>query len=927
MTSRLHLLAALLSVAALAQAAEPVVPNAGMEEGDSAPTGWTAGSGEGGTGEFAWVDTPVHGGRKAFRVKKIGSVGHTLLSGGMVSVEAGQTVQVSAWVYPSANVRRGVYFMISQYRADSDEWQLPNTFGSTTAPLLGGQWQPLTVAVSMRPGNTRLRLQCVQAFGPSDIVWDDFAVATAGAEAKPRYEPPTKEPLPDLAAAKAVVAARQRAQVLIDRSQGRPRLSLDGRPVPWAFYVSPFWNPNDAQIADFRKAGVRVYLVPLVLGWQVYGERGPWRGAGKYDFAEVDELLWRVLRVDPEGYVLFYLGCDPYRDWGADNPDEVTCDQNGLKAIGQMHPKRWGDDPKPPERFAPSLVSHKLRRDTAETLRRLAQHVEASEPGKAVIGYHVAGSNDGQWFQWVKLDPQDLHLADYCPGAQASFRDWLQRRYGNDLDSFRRAWKRPDLAFQTARVPGADRYWAGSGILDAAQQDIADATRFYSEGVAETVIELAGTLKQATPRPILCGTYYEDITCNSGNHIALGRLLDSDALDFLAGPAAYAIRMPGCSGAVRSVFASTLLHGKTFLTEQDWRSWHSSPDSPEKNFSGGRAETGAAHNAMVRRECGMMLAFGLGTWWYDMSGGWFRDDQIMGGIAEALGAFRRDLAVTAVPHADLAVIVSEEANDWIAPPQAGAYRYDGIVKQIEELNVAGVPYRLYLQSDLGRATLPPHRAYLFLNPYALSATQRQAIAELKRDGRLLAFVHAPGVVGAADPAAAIAAITGMAVERLPDRERLTTTTRPGDHELIRQLEAGLNYAGGIGGSAYAVTDPAATALGGYAETSAVAAAARDFGTWKSVFIGSPGITAEFAQRLARWAGCWWVAEPGDAVYASDQILTIHALFPGHKSLRLRQASRVTDLTSGQVIAASAATVELEMQRGETRWFWLERPAP
>jgi hypothetical protein len=385
--------------------------------------------------------------------------------------------------------------------------------------------------------------------------------------------------------------------------------------------------------------------------------------------------------------------------------------------------------------------------------------------------------------------------------------------------------------------------------------------------------------------------------------------------------------MPGYQGAVRSVFASTLLHGKTYLTEQDWRSWRSSPDGPENNFNWGRAETAAAHNAMVRRECGMMLAFGLGTWWYDMSGGWFRDDQIMAGVGEALGAFRRDLAVTAVPQADLAVIVSEEANDWIAPPAAGAYRYDGIVRQIEELNVAGVPYRLYLQSDLGRPTLPQHRAYLFLNPYVITPAHAQAIAELKRDGRLLAFVHAPGVVGAADPAAAVAALTGLAMARLPERDRLTTTVRPGDHELVRQLAAGVNYAGGIGGPAYAVTDPAATPLACYARTPDVAAAARDFGTWKSVFIGSPGLTAEFAQRLARWAGCWCVAEPGDAVYASDQIVTIHALFPGHKVLRLHQAARVTDLTSGQMVAARAATVEVDMQRGETRWFWLEPPAP
>ena len=89
------------------------------------------------------------------------------------------------------------------------------------------------------------------------------------------------------------------------------------------------------------------------------------------------------------------------------------------------------------------------------------------------------------------------------------------------------------------------------------------------------------------------------------------------------------------------------------------------------------------------------------------------------GIAEALRAFDRDLSTEGTPRADLAVFVSEESNHYVAPKCGGQFRYDGILQQIHELNVAGVPYRLYLQSDLGRAQLPEHKAYLFLNQTAL----------------------------------------------------------------------------------------------------------------------------------------------------------------------------------------------------------------
>ncbi len=907
--------------------AQPVVPNASLEAGQDTPDGWSSHAGEDGTGEFVWDDTLAHSGTRSFRVHKIGAVGHTLLSGPMVPVEGGKTYRVGAWVYPHRNLRGGVYFMVSQFPAGKDEWDLPNTFGDTHAILVGGQWQELSLAVAVRPGNDRLRIQCVQALAPSTVNWDDFAVTEADAEpeVKPRYEPPTKEALPDLEAARAIVARRPRAQVELIRTAGRPRLLLDGRPTPWAWYVGPFWDPDDAQIADFRDAGVRVYLVPLVLGRNVYADRGPWLGPNRWDFSEVDDLLWRVLRVDPHAYVVFYMACDPYREWGADNPDHVTRDQEGRRAIVEMHPRRWGDDPTAPERFGPSLVSLKLREDVAETLRRLTAHVEANEAGKAVIGYHVAGFNDGQWFQWARFDPKDLHLADYCPGAQQAFRAWLSRRYAGDVQALRAAWNQPEVTFETAAVPAGERLWGAESLLDPATQgDIADHTRFYSEGVAENVMALAQVLKTSTPRRILCGTYYEDITCNSANHIALGRFLDSDALDFLAGPAAYGIRMAGWQGAVRSVFASTLLHGKTYLTEQDWRSWHSEPNpSPQNNFSWGRAETAEVHSAMVRRECGMMLAFGLGTWWYDMSGGWFRDDGIMAGIAEAMGAFERDLSVEQPPRADLAVFVGEDSDSWVAPAAGGAYRHGGVTTQIHELNLAGVPYRLYLQSDLADPGLPEHRAYLFLNAYLLTPREREAVETLKRDGKLLIFVHAPGHVGAKDPAAELSAITGMALAPAEGVTRLGTTPLEDGSPLLADVEGAINYPTAIAGPAYEVTDPEATPLAHYVTTRRLAAATRDFGSWKSAFIGAPGLRAAFVHNLAAWAGCWCAAGPWDAVYANQRIVTVHAIFTGRKTLTLPGPSRVTDLQTGAVVGERLESIEMDMRRGETRWFWLD----
>ena len=67
------------------------------------------------------------------------------------------------------------------------------------------------------------------------------------------------------------------------------------------------------------------------------------------------------------------------------------------------------------------------------------------------------------------------------------------------------------------------------------------------------------------------------------------------------------------------------------------------------------------------------------------------------------------------------------------------------------------------------------------------------------------------------------------------------------------------------------------------------------------------------------------AEPGDAVYANDDFITIHAMHAlngGKKRLSFRRPSKVIDMHDNTVIAECADGIELTMKIGETRWFQL-----
>jgi hypothetical protein len=47
------------------------------------------------------------------------------------------------------------------------------------------------------------------------------------------------------------------------------------------------------------------------------------------------------------------------------------------------------------------------------------------------------------------------------------------------------------------------------------------------------------------------------------------------------------------------------------------------------------------------------------------------------------------------------------------------------------------------------------------------------------------------------------------------------------------------------------------------------------------------------------------------------------MWDGDKTLHLLHPSKVIDLESGQVISSSTQTIKLSMQRGQTRWFFLQ----
>ena len=920
----------------------PALFSVGFEEVEAANL-WTA-KPLGGAEASIRLEAGAGKGR-SLRVEKTNVKGYVQWETVPIPVETATTYRVSAWLNTLHSDRKSkdgtttaaaVYFMISPSSSKKTGASHSNIFGPTR-PFFssGSQWEKLDMSFTTGPDIDRVRISLVFAQDAIDILMDDLKLTRLGnkKDYKPRYERPVPETLMPLEEAKKIVATRPRATAEVRRVGQRPRLFLDGKESFPDFYVGNAWRAQNSQVREFGMAGVKVTFIPYILGRGVYGPFGVWRGPGQTDFSEVDEMLWRVLRADPNMYIMFYLCTDPYPEWAAENNlEDVVTDRDGNKAIVNMHFLRWDKAPPPKpdaqkspyiERYGYVYASERLRKDTGEVLRQFAGHIRNSLPGKAVIGYHVIGGNDGQMFQW-----NDFHgnrCGDYSPASLRAFRNWLRTKYRRETE-LKKAWRQPNVTFETAEFPVPERIGTDRLLLDRPEdRDIVDYKIFRSEGTIDTLAGYGQILRDTHKSPILIGTYYAGPAASVISHRATGYLLKKNMFNYVTSVLTYdAIRWPGGTGKAHQAWSSLLLHDTFGLSEADFRSWKTYPGTPENNYHVARVETEAESSAMIRRDAGHMLAVGQGIWWYDMSGGWFSAPAIMRTITETVNGFRADLKNPALPRSDVAVFIDERSLSHVASANAAYLDYAGINRQIVLLNSSGVPYHLYLQEDVANRRLPPYKLYLFLNPYHLSDKEWNAIRSLRRDGRMLAFVHAPGIVAgsipeATDAADAVTRITGIHVKN-GGEQSLQLHTLPGNGIMETPINQ-INLKAPV----FAVDDPEAKPVAAYADGQ-IAVAFKDFGKWKSLFFGGVSMNEFFLNALAHYAGAWVAAPAGNAVYGSQNFLTIHALYPGNKEVRLLERSEVTDLATGELISRDTDRLTFPMKRGETRWFHLQPPA-
>ncbi len=691
---------------------------------------------------------------------------------------------------------------------------------------------------------------------------------------------------------------------------GLPTLFLNGVPNSFMHYLE---NVNSrVRLGNMAAAGVHLYeLVSDDLGWL---------GPDRYDYSAWDRKALECLAYDPQARIIptFDVSGLRHRFWLQEHPDQWARTESGDVKVGIYNASGK----------IISLASLPWREAAGEAVRRFVEHCQASPYAGRVIGYHPCSGVSWEWQHWGSVG--EFEPTDYSEPMQAAFRDWAKRRYGGDLDKLRAAWRRPELTFETIRIPSVKERDGADHLLFRDPRTygyVIDFYRFFQDVMVDGIEHYFRIIKQASGGRALCGTYYGyTVTMLGGarragdsGHFALARLLDSDLCDFLMSPFDYSSRAVGEPYTAMTAVGSVTAHGKLWVLQADLRT-HLVTDPGQRRHGSPPGLDGT--RSQLERAFANATAKGSATQWYDFSNGWIAGDARQGQIISRLRQAGEQWATwpDRGPDPDgVAVVVDEQTpacflghdqpvNYWLV------YRQKAIFERL------GAPWNLYLLDDVTSGRLPKFRCYVFLNCFHMTDAQRDYLRrELQGGGRTLVWMYAPGYASDTDlDVRHLDELTGMSFVEQTEAGAWRTDF-DARHPLLAGVAADrVEQSNLTFGPVFHPRPEGLSVAGTWPGTTDPGLAVRKLDGWTSVWSAGPLLSPEILKNVCRLAGVHLTVDGVEPSWVTRNLVGLHTAVARTEHLRFEQPTTVTDLLTGEVLAKSVRELDVPVPGPGTR---------
>ncbi len=697
-------------------------------------------------------------------------------------------------------------------------------------------------------------------------------------------------------------AGSKRTVAVIKPVDGIPRLLINGKPTPFVTYRLGTDHRSDhtAYLNDFYDAGVKIIELDIPL-YRV------WKSQDKIDLDMVDSILDEVLFAAPKTQLIISFSIYAPEWWKRLHKDEMTAFEDGV----------WPQV---------SYASRLFLNDSERALGSIIKHIENRRCANKIIGYYLAGGEDGQWMLWVEggsgamVTRDKKRLSDYSKPMREYFHSWLQRKYGY-IGNLNRAWGTNIADFRSVPLPEASirKSVDGGFFYDPQKQmNVIDFQQALSDSVTDAILRYSGLIKQLTGNRKTVGAYYGKIFTIGGHNewaeFGFGRLVHSKEIDYFSGPS-YFQRQPGSPHSSSAPLAAIALHGKMYVDEADLRTY--------AGGAGSWAYTGNPWDTVntIRKMFALNAVENQAIRWFDIHPGEFADPAIMRAVTD-MSRIAAKAVTWPAKSAEVAVIVSEqsmtctsmEANDYMG--RAVRNQWGGIFYRI------GAPVDFYMLDDLRHSDFPAYKMYIFLNAWSIDAGLKSTLKRLQKNGSVFVWFHAPGIITDGElNVDNVGDLTGIRIKRLTDTAAMVQYSPQSDIPFLSQIKPMVSGLSGINTLYYPEGGESITfgSLGSYPS-----GAFRDLGTWKSIYFSAPAMTPELFRKIARYAGCHIYSQNShDMIYAGSGMIGIHTAVKGLKKIDLPAEYILKDLISGEIINGKKSnSIELLMDAGETRLFEL-----
>jgi hypothetical protein len=683
-------------------------------------------------------------------------------------------------------------------------------------------------------------------------------------------------------------------------------LTIDGKTVTPVAYMT--YNPRKENFTRFSDIGVNLFSFGVYLGDQgINSESGikPFRsgfykGYNEYDFTEVDKDLEMITSHNKGAYIIprVYLDCPQW--WEKENKSELSLDAKG-------RPMRQ------------SYASDKWREDALSAIYALIDHISSSQWDENVIGYQVAAGLTEEW-QYHHTYP--YQYLDYSNCNLKNFREWLRNKY-ESISDLNREWNTVYKDYENIVFPNPfERSHALNGALRDPKKErhVIDFYTYHSHIMADTILFFCEKIKKHTNYERLTGAFYGyilEIMSNDYGHCGIHEVLKSEYIDFLASPNSYMdARSPGIDWPYMSVVDSAKLHGKLWFIESDTRTSltrplkesmpHAAPDNSRYSFEG--VWKGPGKNlslSLMLKGFGRVLTGGIGTWWFDMWGGWFNDPDYLGLIEKTTKILEEHIKKDVRAKAEIAVFVDPECFHYFSTNHY--ILHELVYSQRKSLGQMGVPYHIYLTEDLELESfdIEAYNLYIFLNNVYMKDSLKECIdRKIKRNGRTLLWIYLQ------DMFTQSASITGFNIKYAKDSLPIQAVYKS---EVFPSLA--------VVCPEFSVADLAnARVLATQKDTNIPVCTVKCFDDYNSIYCTVPNMPVSLLRDIANMSRVHIYCHTNDVVYADEEYIIIHASYSGEKRIYLPVKAIVYDGLTDNKLYGPCTYFDFPMEQYDTKIF-------